>query len=45
MKVNDIFERNFKGQMMRFQLVELNPYLLTVQTVDIDQPLRRSGKM
>ena len=45
MKVNDIFERDFKGQKMRFQLIELEPYLVTVQTVDIDPPLRRSGKM
>ena len=45
MKQNDIFERDFKGQIMCFQLVELNPYLLTVQTVDIDPPLCRSGKM
>ena len=45
MKVNDIFERDFKGQIMRFQLIELEPYLVTVQTVDIDPPLRRSGKL
>ena len=45
MKVNDIFERDFKGQKMRFQLIELEPYLVTVQTVDIDPPLRRSGKL
>jgi hypothetical protein len=45
MKVNDIFERDFEGQNMRFQLIELKPYLVTVQTVDIDPPLRRSGKL
>jgi len=45
MKMNDIFERDFKGQIMRFQLVELEPYLVTVQTVDINPPLRRSGKL
>ena len=45
MKMNDIFERDFKGQKMRFQLIELEPYLVTVQTVDIDPPLRRSGKL
>ena len=45
MKVNDIFERDFKGEIMRFQLIELEPYLVTVEAVDIDPPLRRSGKL
>lgn len=45
MKVNDIFERDFKGEIMRFQLIELEPYLVTVEAVDIVPPMRRSGKL
>ena len=45
MKVNDIFERDFKGEIMRFQLIELDPYLVTVEAVDIVPPMRRSGKL
>lgn len=45
MKVNDIFERDFKGEIMHFQLIELEPYLVTVEAVDIVPPMRRSGKL
>lgn len=45
MKVNDIFERDFKGEIMRFQLIELEPYLVTVEAVDIVPTMRRSGKL
>lgn len=45
MKVNDIFERDFKGEIMRFQIIELEPYLVTVEAVDIVPPMRRSGKL
>jgi hypothetical protein len=45
MKVNDIFERDFKGEIMSFKLIELEPYLVTVEAVDIVPPMRRSGKL
>ena len=45
MKVKVIFERDFKGEIMRFQLIELEPYLVTVEAVDIVPPMRRSGKL
>lgn len=45
MKINDIFEQEFEEQTLRFQLVELNPNLLTVQAMDITPPVSRSGNM
>ena len=45
MKQNDIFEQEFEGQSMRFQIVELMPYLVTIQTVDITPAIRRSGNL
>ena len=45
MKQNDIFEQEFEGQSMRFQIVELMPYQVTIQTVDITPAIRRSGNL
>ncbi len=45
MKKNDIFELDFKGQIIRFRLLELKPYLITVQTMDITPPIIRSGNI
>jgi hypothetical protein len=45
MKQNDIFEQEFEGQSMRFQLVELMPYQVTIQTVDLTPPVKRSGNL
>jgi hypothetical protein len=43
MKYNDIFERVFEGQIIRFRLVALKPYLIAIITMDITPPLFRSG--
>lgn len=43
MKKNDIFEHEAEGIKLRFQLVELKPYLITIQTLDLKPPLVRSG--
>ena len=45
MKQNDIFEQEFEGQTMRFQLVELMPYQVNIQTVDFNPPVKRSGNL
>lgn len=43
MKLNDIFEQTFNGNTVRFQLVELRPNRLTIITLGIEPPIRRSG--
>ena len=45
MKKNDIFEHEVEGTKLRFQLVELKPYLVTIQTLDLTPPECRSGNM
>ena len=43
MKRDDIFEREFEGQIFRFRLVALKPYLIAIITMGITPPLFRSG--
>ena len=43
MKLNDIFEHEAYGLKLHFQLVELKPYLMTVQTIDLTPPMSRNG--
>lgn len=45
MKQNDIFEQEFDGRTIRFQLVELKTNLVTIETMDITPPIRRSGNL
>ena len=45
MKQNDIFKQEFDGQTIRFQLVELKTNLVTIETMDITPPIRRSGNL
>ncbi|MBR5910435.1 MAG: hypothetical protein IKZ55_00425 [Bacteroidales bacterium] len=45
MKKNDIFEHEAEGTKLRFQLVDLTPNLITIQTLDLTPPKCRSGNM
>lgn len=45
MKKNDIFEHEAEGTKLRFQLVDLTPNLVTIQTLDLTPPECRSGNM
>lgn len=45
MKKNDIFEHEAEGTRLRFQLVDLTPYLVTIQTLDLTPQECRSGNI
>ena len=45
MKKNDIFEHEVEGTKLRFQLVELKPNQVTIQTLDLTPTECRSGNM
>ena len=45
MKKNDIFEHEIEGTKLRFQLVDLTPNLVTIQTLGLTPPECRSGNM
>ncbi len=45
MKKNDIFEHEIEGTKLRFQLVDLTPNLVTIQTLDLTPPECRNGNM
>lgn len=45
MKKYDIFEHEAEGTRLRFQLVDLTPNLVTIQTLDLTPPKCRNGNM
>ena len=45
MKVNDIFEREFDGKALRFQLTELAPFTVDIKALDELPEVTRTGKL
>lgn len=45
MKKNDIFEKEFDGNILRFQLMDLSPNKLTIKALDVEPEMIRTGEM